>query len=162
MRVWTAAIALLMCRNLLGDRNLLEPICFIGPMFMCWAGGLGWRWSKTLAAFRKRFIYGFFLSPKLPTQSSCSSTGSRRARLSLSLLKAASSRDIFSCVKPRLTAPRQIMPCKLRQTALLKYSGNLYSGSYTDDSGLRGEIEQISSADKAQEFPKVAFLNFCQ
>lgn len=151
-----------MRRNLLGDHNLLEPICFIGPMFLCRASGLGWQWSKTSAAFRKRFIYGFFLSLKLPTQSSCSSTGSRRAHVSLSPLKAASSRDIvFSCVKPRLTAPWQIMPCKLRQTALLKYSGNLYSGSYTDDSGLRGEIEQISGADKAQEFPKVAFFNFC-
>lgn len=52
------------------------------------------------------------------------------------------------------------MPCKLRQTALLKYGGNLYSGSHTDDLGLRGEIEQISGADKAQEFPKVAFFYF--
>lgn len=79
----------------------------------------------------------------------------------LSPLKAASSTDVvFSCMKPRLTAPRQIMPCKLRQTALLKYGGNLYSGSHTDDLGLRGEIEQISGADKAQEFPKVAFFYF--
>lgn len=151
-----------MHRNLLGDRNLLEPICFICPMFMCRAGGLGWRWSKTSAAFRKRLVYGFFLSLKLPTQSSCSSAGSRRAHVSLSPLKAASSRDdVFSCVKPRLTAPREIMPCKLRQIALPKYSGNLVFGSYADDSGLRGEIEQISGADKAQAFPKVAFFYFC-
>ena len=149
-----------MHRNLLSDHNLLESICFIGPMFMCRAGGLGWWWSKTLAAFRKRLIYSF-LSLKLPTQSSCSSARSCRACVSLSPLKAASSRDAFSCMKPKLTAPRQIMPCKLRQTALLKYSGNLYSGSYTDDSGLRGEIEQSSGADKAQEFPKVAFFYFC-
>lgn len=80
----------------------------------------------------------------------------------LSPLKAASSRDdVFSCVQPRLTAPQQIMPCRLRQTALLKHSGNLCSGSYTDDSGLRGEIEQISGADKALEFLKVAFFHFC-
>lgn len=123
---------------------------------MCWASGLGWWWSKTLAAFRKRFIDSVSLSLKLPTQSSCSSAGSRGVRVSLSALKAASSRaHVFSCVEPRLTVPQQITPRKRRQTALLKYSGNLCSGSYADDSGL-GEIEQISVADKAQEFPEVA------
>lgn len=71
-------MALLMHRNSSGGHNLLEPI-FIGPMFMCRAGG--WQWSKTLAAFRERFIYSFFSSLKLPTQSSCSSTGSCRAHI---------------------------------------------------------------------------------
>lgn len=50
------------------------------------------------------------------------------------------------------------MPRKLRQKALLKYSENLYSGSYTD---LEGETEQTPSADKAQGFLKVAFFHFC-
>lgn len=80
----------------------------------------------------------------------------------LSFLKAASSRDdVFSSVKPRLTASRQIMPYKRGQTALLKYSENFYSGSYTDDLDLGGEIEQTSSADKAEGFLKVAFFHFC-
>lgn len=80
----------------------------------------------------------------------------------LSPLKAAFSRDdVFSSVKPRLTASRQIMPCKLGQTALLKYSENLFSGSYTDDLDLRGDIEQTSSADKAKGFLKVTFFHFC-
>ena len=152
-----------MRRNLLADCNLLEPVCFIGPIFVCRAGGLGWRWSKTSAAIRKRPIYGLFLSLELPTQSSCSSAGPWRAGVSLSPLKAAPFRDdVFPCVKPRLTAARQIMPHKLGQTALLMYSGNLCSGSYTDGSGLGEEIEQNSSADKAKEFPKVAFFfSFC-
>lgn len=54
------------------------------------------------------------------------------------------------------------MPRKLWQTALLKYSENLYSGSYTDDLDLGGEIKQTSSADKREGLIlKVAFFHFC-
>lgn len=46
-------------------RTCLEPI-FIGPVFMCQAGG--WQWSKILAAFRERLTYSFLSSLKLPTE----------------------------------------------------------------------------------------------
>lgn len=48
-------------------RPQLTGAHFIGPVFVCWAGGS--QWSKT---FRERFIYSFFLSLKLPTQSDAS------------------------------------------------------------------------------------------
>lgn len=76
-----------------------------------------------------------------------------QAPVSPNPLRAASCRAAFSPVKPRLAAPQQTRPFKLRQTALLTYSGDLRAGSCADDSGLSGEIEQTSSADKAEEFP---------
>lgn len=47
-----------------------------------------------------------------------------------------------------------------RQTALLKYGENLYSGSYTDGLDFGGEIEQTAGADKAEGFLEVAFFHF--